>query len=36
MVDKIYEIKNQLLERIARDISERGIERLDGSMVDMV
>lgn len=36
MVDKIYEIKNQLLERITRDISERGIERLDGSMVDMV
>lgn len=36
MVDKIYEIKNQLLERIARDISERGIERLDGAMVDMV
>lgn len=36
MVDKIYEIKNQLLERIMRDISERGIERLDSSMVDMV
>lgn len=36
MVDKIYEIKNQLLERITRDISERGIERLDGAMVDMV
>ena len=36
MVDKIYEIKNQLLERIMRDISERGIERLDGAMVDMV
>ena len=40
MVEKIYEIKNAVLDRIQNDIRESGIERIDvteiGKMVDMV
>ena len=36
MVDKIYDIKNKLLEHIEKEMGERGPERLDGDMVDMV
>lgn len=36
MVDRIYMLKNQVLERIMKDVEERGIERIDGEMVDMV
>lgn len=36
MVDKIYEVKNKILERIEKDVAERGVERLDPQMVDMV
>ena len=36
MVDKIYEIKNQVLEQIERDMREKGADRVDGEMVDMV
>lgn len=40
MVDRIYDIKNQVIDRIDRDIQERGVERMDvtevGKMVDMV
>lgn len=36
MVDRIYTLKNQVLERIMKDVEERGIERIDGDMVDIV
>lgn len=36
MVEEIYDLKNQLLESIAKEIDERGIERLDKEKVDMV
>ena len=36
MVDKIYSIKNRLIERIEKDMQERGADRIDGEMVDMV
>lgn len=36
MVEAIYELKNQLLEKLEQDVQERGIERLDKDMVDMV
>lgn len=36
MVGKIYELKNRLLEQIEKDVAERGVERMDGEMVDMV
>lgn len=36
MVGEIYELKNMLLEEMAKDVSERGIERLDKEKVDMV
>lgn len=36
MVGEIYELKNRLLEEMAKDVSERGIERLDKEKVDMV
>lgn len=36
MVDRIYMLKNQVLERIMKDVEERGIERIDGDMVDIV
>lgn len=40
MVSRIYDIKNQVLDRIDQDLRERGIERADmtqmGMMVDMV
>lgn len=40
MVEDIYNIKNQIIERIEKDISERGPERIDvsemGKLVDMV
>lgn len=40
MVEKIYEIKNQLIQKIDKDIRERGIDRIDvmqlGELVDMV
>lgn len=36
MVDVIYDLKNQLLEEMERDVRERGVERLDKEKVDMV
>ena len=36
MVDKIYEIKNRLLEQVERDMREKGADRLDKDMVDMI
>lgn len=40
MVEDIYNIKNQIIERIEKDIDERGPERIDvsemGKLVDMV
>ena len=36
MVDKIYGIKNKVLEQIERGINEKGIERIDPQMVDVV
>lgn len=36
MVEEIYKLKNHLLEEMARDVQERGIERLDKERVDMV
>lgn len=36
MVEAIYDLKNQLLEKMEQDISERGIERLDKDQVDMI
>lgn len=36
MVEVIYDLKNQLLEKMEQDAQERGIERLDKEMVDMV
>lgn len=36
MVDKIYEIKNRILEQLAQDVQAKGVERLDDKMVDMV
>lgn len=36
MVEVIYELKNQLLEKLEQDAQERGVERLDKEMVDMV
>lgn len=36
MVGIIYDLKNQLLEQLEKDVSERGIDRLDKEKVDMV
>lgn len=36
MVEEIYDLKNQLLDSMAKEIDERGIERLDKEKVDMV
>ena len=40
MVDRIYALKNQFIQRIERDIQERGLDRIDvnemGELVDMV
>lgn len=36
MVEIIYDLKNQLLEDMERDVRERGVERLDKEKVDMV
>ena len=36
MVEVIYDLKNQLLEEMERDVKERGVERLDKEKVDMV
>ena len=36
MVDKVYEIKNRLIAQIEKDMGERGVERIDPEMVDMV
>lgn len=36
MVDRIYMLKNMILERIMKEVEERGIERVDGELVDMV
>ena len=40
MVNRIYELKNKVLERIDHEVAENGIERMDvqemGMMVDMV
>lgn len=36
MVEEVYRLKNQLLQEMAQDVQERGIERLDKEKVDMV
>lgn len=36
MVNEIYEIKNKIIKKIEEDINQRGIDRIDGEMVDMV
>lgn len=40
MVEKIYEIKNELLGRVSSDLRERGVDRIDvkemGELIDMV
>lgn len=36
MVDKIYGIKNQLIQEAEKTIAERGIERLEGDKIDMI
>lgn len=40
MVEEIYELKNQVLDRLAKDFREQGIERIDvaeaGKLADMV
>lgn len=36
MVEIIYDLKNQLLEEMMRDVEERGVGRLDKEKVDMV
>lgn len=36
MVEVIRDLKDQLLEQMDKDVSERGAERLDPDMVDMV
>lgn len=36
MVDRIYEIKNALIEQIEEQMHEKGADRIDGEMVDMV
>ena len=36
MVDKIYEIKNELVKQVEKDISDRGVERIDGDVIDMI
>lgn len=36
MVEEIYEIKNELLEQLRKEIGAKGIERIDKEMVDMV
>lgn len=40
MVERIYQVKNQLIDRIEQDLRDRGVERMDvtemGKLVDMV
>ena len=36
MVEVIYDLKNQLLEQLEKDVQERGADRLDKDKVDMV
>ena len=36
MVGKIYELKNRLIEQLEKDARDKGVDRLDGDMVDMV
>lgn len=36
MVDKIYEIKNRLIEKVEEAMHERGADRIDPEMVDMI
>ena len=40
MVENMYEIKNQIIQRVQADINERGVENMDvvevGKMIDMV
>lgn len=36
MVEEIYEIKNEILEQLRKEIDSKGIERIDKEMVDMV
>lgn len=36
MVEAICDLKNELVEHLVKDVSERGIERLDKDKVDMV
>lgn len=36
MINKIYEIKNKIIEDVEKDIKERGIDRVDGDKIDMI
>ena len=36
MVDKIYEIKNKVIEKVEEVMRERGADRIDPEMVDMI
>ena len=36
MVETIYEIKNKALQQLQRDVADKGVERIDGQMVDVV
>ena len=36
MVNKIYELKNQLLKHVEEEVARNGIERLNGDKVDMI
>ena len=36
MVEKIYEIKNRLIEKVEEEMREKGADRIDPEMVDMI
>lgn len=36
MINKIYELKNKLLQHVEEEVRTKGIERLDGEKVDMI
>lgn len=36
MVDRIYEIKNKIIEQVEKDMLDKGADRIDPEMVDMV
>lgn len=36
MVGEIYEIKNKVIEQVMKDLKDKGADRVDGDMVDMI